>query len=78
MSDSQANLETIYVRLLGEGTDVVRPAPARRLADDLYELLSTANYDPKDETWEFLPGCKVAVEQTTIGDQQLRLAIAQR
>jgi hypothetical protein len=78
MPEAQANLETIYVRLLDEGTEVVRPAPARRLSEGLYELLPTANYNPADENWEFLPGSKVAVQQTIMGNQQIQLAISQR
>jgi hypothetical protein len=78
MSDHQGNFETIYVKLLDEGTDVVRPVPARRLSEGIYEVLPTANYDPKDESWEFSPGSKVAVQQTIIGNQQIYLAIAQR
>jgi|HubBroStandDraft_5_1064220.scaffolds.fasta_scaffold02081_6 hypothetical protein len=78
MPEQKANFETIYVRLLDEGTDVVRPVPARLFGEDVYELLPTPNYNPEDETWEFLPGSKVVVQQTTIGNQEIQLAIAQR
>jgi hypothetical protein len=41
---------TVYVRLLDEGTDVIRPATAVSLGNDLYQLLATPGYDPEDET----------------------------
>lgn len=47
---------TVYVRLLNEGTDVFRPTEAERVADGIYRLLPTSDYDPSDEQWEFLPG----------------------
>lgn len=46
---------TVYVRLLDEGTDVFRPTQAECLQADEYRLLPTADYDPEDEHWEFLP-----------------------
>jgi hypothetical protein len=48
--------ETIYIRLLDEGTDVWRPTLGRRVGPMTYEVLPTPNYDPGDEKWEFVPG----------------------
>lgn len=48
--------ETVYVRLLDEGTDVFRPTLADRTSEGLYKLRPTEDYDPEDEHWEFLPG----------------------
>ena len=52
---SSEALETIYVFLLDEGTEVWRPVEARRLGGDLYEVVSV-NPDPEDEHWEFQTG----------------------
>jgi hypothetical protein len=57
-----SSTETVYVRLLNEGTDVMRPVPARRVFDDVYELTKTNDYDPEYETWQFLPGQLVRCE----------------
>ncbi|MGB4101341.1 MAG: hypothetical protein WBK91_05495 [Alphaproteobacteria bacterium] len=50
---------TVYVQLLEEGTDTIRPTQAMPLGGDLYKLLPTPNYDPEDEIWEFVPGSVV-------------------
>lgn len=49
-------LVAIYVRLLDEGTDCSRPTLAERIGNDLFKLLPTPDYDPKDEHWELPPG----------------------
>ncbi len=49
----------VYVPLLDEGTPTVRGTQAIPLENGLYKLLPTHNYDPEDETWEFLPGSVV-------------------
>jgi len=46
----------IYVRLLDEGTEVSRPTEALDMGAGLFKILSTPNYDPEDEKWEFPPG----------------------
>jgi hypothetical protein len=51
---------TIYVQLLDEGVDVVRPIEAEILAGGLYRLLPPEEgYDPEVEVWEFPPGSVV-------------------
>lgn len=61
----------IYIYLLEEGTDTIRPTQALDLGDGTYKLLPTENYDPEDEIWEFLPGtivrCKVTNDYTAKG-----------
>jgi hypothetical protein len=56
------NPRTVYIYLLNEGTDVWRPAEARWLHDDVYELLHIDAYDPEDEEWQFAPGSIVRCE----------------
>ena len=51
--------KTIYVKLLDEGTNVMRPTQGEALGGDLYRLLPTPDYDPDDEHWEFPPGSVV-------------------
>jgi hypothetical protein len=53
---------TVYVQLLGEGTQVYRPVPASQVAPSVYILGGAEFYDLEDEEWEFLPGTRVVVE----------------
>lgn len=55
-------LQMVFVRLVGEGTDVWRPTQARKRKDGSFELLPTPDYDPADETWEFPPGSIVGTK----------------
>ena len=66
----------IYVRLVDEGTEVVRPTTALNLGDGIYQLIKTPDYDPEDECWEFLPGSRVRGVETVIGGESLLLAAA--
>jgi hypothetical protein len=49
------NTKTIYIRLLDEGTEVARPTQGVPLKNNLYRVLSTPDYNPEDEKWEFPP-----------------------
>jgi hypothetical protein len=56
---------TIYVELLGEGTDCWRPVEAEHLGADLYRITGET---PEDEVWSFSTGdtvkCKTQAFQT--------------
>jgi hypothetical protein len=71
-------IEAVFVRLLDEGTEVVRPTSALPLGDGSFQLLPTSDYDPETETWEFLPGSKVQLERTTRSGGTILLAVAKR
>ena len=74
MSGSGAlELVTVYVRLMDEGTEALRPTQAVVLGNDTYELMQSDTYDPQDECWEFVPSSRVHVVpcQTTNGDHYL-------
>lgn len=49
----------IYVRLLNEGTDVLRPTTGILLQPGEVRVIATPNYDPDSEEWEFPPGSTV-------------------
>ena len=57
--DTNTERTKIFVRLLGEGTEVSRPTEALVLGDGLFKILPIPNYDPEDEVWEFPPGSVV-------------------
>jgi hypothetical protein len=54
-------IETIFVYLLDEGTDVWRPVQAEHVSGDRYRIIGT-NSDPDDEHWEFQTGEVVRCE----------------
>lgn len=41
--------ETIYIQLLEEGTEVLRPAKAEIIKEMVYRVLEPEDYDPGDE-----------------------------
>lgn len=49
----------VFVPLLNEGTDVLRPTQGLLLADDAIEVQATPDYNPTVEEWQFPPGSKV-------------------
>lgn len=56
---------TIYVALLGEGTDVWRPVQADRVDCQRYQIVGTV---PEGESWEFEPGSIVRCKETHFSD----------
>ncbi len=56
---------TIYVALVGEGTDTWRPCRATRVVDDQYCIEGP---EPPEETWEFHPGDIVRVDAHAFAD----------
>lgn len=57
-----ANEVTIYIKLLDEGVNAWRPTKGIAVKDLICKLLPTNDYDPSQETWEFLPGSVVRYE----------------
>ena len=58
MASSTETVE-IFVPLLNEGVDVMRPTTAERTGRDAYRVLPTPDYDPESEEWQFPPGSTV-------------------
>jgi hypothetical protein len=50
---------TIYMPLIGEGTDVWRPVTAEELGDRRYRVVGRR---PTDEEWAFVTGAIVVVD----------------
>lgn len=46
----------IYIPLLNEGTDVIRPTKGAPVGERLFQVLPTPDYSPDLEEWEFPPG----------------------
>ena len=49
----------LYVPLLNEGTDVLRPATGIFVGPDVIRVEAPDDYDPEIEQWEFPPGTEV-------------------
>jgi len=73
---SDISSETVYVRLLDEGTSTSRPTQAEQVGTDSFRLLATPNYDPENEHWEFLPGSIVRCETRERDGERYLLAVA--
>jgi hypothetical protein len=59
------NRVTIYMPLLNEGTDVLRPVEAEAHSDGRYTILGSV---PDDEQWAFSPGSIVRGETRVLSD----------
>ena len=70
-----AMTDEVYVYLLGEGTDVWRPAPAWKIGPHTYILLRPDAYDPDDEQWEFPPGSVVEAERRELSGRPTLTAV---
>lgn len=75
-TDSTTDPMLVYVRLLGEGTSVYRPAHAETRAQGVVRLLCPEDYDPDGEDWEFKPGATVRVELRSLSDGEVLVAVA--
>jgi len=58
MGSSTSTIE-IFIPLLNEGTEVLRPTLGLVLSSDELQVLPTRDYDPRVEEWQFPPDTKV-------------------
>lgn len=65
----------IYIKLLDEGTEAYRPVSATKMGEGVYQLEGFDIYDPEDETWEFLPGTYVTVEEKNLSGVNVLVAL---
>ena len=74
--DLSINPIEIYVKLIGEGTLVFRPTIGEPIGEGQFRLLPTEDYDPEDETWEFLPGSVVRGEKRRLDGDDVIVAVS--
>lgn len=72
--DSSINAVELYVPLLDEGTNVLRPTTGLLLGENVVQVLPTNDYDPSIEAWQFPPGSKVKCVTETRSGRQLLVA----
>ncbi len=71
---SSINAVELFIPLLNEGTDVLRPTLATLLGPGVFQVLPTADYDPTVEEWQFPPGSKVQCVTETRDGRKLLVA----
>lgn len=59
MASSTKKTVLVYIPLLDEGTDVLRPTTGLLLDTDVVRVLATPDYNAATEVWEFPPDSKV-------------------
>jgi hypothetical protein len=64
----------IFVPLLNEGTDVLRPTQGIVLGSNEVQVLATPDYDPTIEEWQFPPGTRVWCAREIRGGRELLVA----
>ena len=72
--DSSTSKVEIFIPLLNEGTDVLRPTRGLVLGTNEVQVLATPDYDPTTEDWEFPPGSKIRCVKEMRGDRELLVA----
>ena len=70
-------IRTVYVALLGEGTDVWRPVEAIEIGANRFALLRPHDYDESSESWQYLPGTVVRCEEQEKDGEHLLVAVEQ-
>lgn len=70
---------TIYITLL-EGTSVLVPVKARKINQNIYEILENDSFDSNDATsiWEFFPGDLVECRKDKDVDSNEELTVASK
>lgn len=71
---SSTSAVEIFIPLLNEGTDVLRPTQGLVLGSNEVQVLPTPDYDPTVEEWEFPPGAKVRCVREIRGGRELLVA----
>jgi hypothetical protein len=64
----------LYVPLLSEGTDVLRPTTGVFVGPDVVRVEASDDYDPESEDWEFPPGTEVRCIAEFRGGRQILVA----
>ena len=71
---SSTSAVEVFIPLLNEGTDVLRPTQGLVLRPDEVQVLTTPDYDPTIEEWEFPPGTRVQCHREVRGGRELLVA----
>lgn len=64
----------VYIPLLNEGTDVLRPTTGTFVEPDVVRVEAPDDYDPEVEEWQFPPGSEVRCVAEFRGGVQILVA----
>ena len=64
----------LYIPLLDEGTDVLRPTKGIIVEPGVVRVIATKDYDPDIEQWEFPPGTTVRCASEVRGGREVLVA----
>jgi hypothetical protein len=64
----------LFIPLLNEGTDVLRPTKGVLFGPDVAQVLATTDYNPAVEEWQFPPGSKVKCASELRGGRMVLVA----
>jgi len=68
------NTVVLYIPLLNEGTDVLRPTTAILLRPGVVRVLPTEDYDPATDEWEFRPASEVQCQTEVRSGREVLIA----
>ena len=68
-------MKKIYIQLLDEGTTTFRPTQGFPLGGNIFRVLPTPDYNPENETWEFIPGSLVRCVRKQSDNGAILLAV---
>ncbi|MFR2069205.1 MAG: hypothetical protein ACLS4S_03040 [Bacteroides nordii] len=69
---------TIYIKLLNEGSVAYRPTSAYQIEEYIYKIDGSECYNSEDEEWEFLPGVYVLVEERNLSGRNVLVVIREQ
>lgn len=75
LEEMALGIETVYVRLLDEGTEVFRPVHAEHVEKSSFRLLDDGEFDFTEEHLEFAPGTTVECEQRNTSEGMVKVAV---
>jgi len=63
----------IYINLPED--EAARPTQAIAMGNNIFKVLATADYDPEDEVWQFVPGTLVRCQERNYRGMKYLLAV---
>ncbi len=73
-TDTDMENPEVFVGLLDEGVDVLRPTRAVACGGSRFRLLGPEDHDPEEERWEFPPGSVVECRLEVRAGREIRVA----
>lgn len=72
--EKDSNTRKIYIPLLEEGTNVLRPTQGIIIDKNVFIVQETSDYDPDEEKWLFPPGSMVECREEVRAGEHILVA----